>query len=63
MSKMTMTREDEREFYATPENQEPQGPARRRKASKLSADRGAEMADPTYRSSTSSSEATAISDV
>ena len=47
MSKMTMTREDEREFYARPENQEPQGPARRRKASKLPADRGAERADHT----------------
>lgn len=47
MSKMMMTREDEREFYARPENQEPQGPARRRKASELPAGRGAERADRT----------------
>lgn len=32
---MTMTREDEHEFYARPENQEPQGAARRRAPSKL----------------------------
>lgn len=35
MTKRTMTREDEHEFYARPENQEPQGPARRRAPSKL----------------------------
>jgi len=32
---MMMTREDEHEFYARPENQEPQGAARRRAPSKL----------------------------
>lgn len=32
---MTMTREDEHEFYARPENQEPKGPARRRTPLKL----------------------------
>ncbi len=32
---MMMTREDEHEFYARPENQEPQGLARRRTSSKL----------------------------
>jgi predicted HicB family RNase H-like nuclease len=31
-----MTAEEEYEFYAKPENQEPQGPARRRKRSNLS---------------------------
>lgn len=45
---MTMTPEDQHEFYAEPENQEPQGPVRRRKASKLPADRGAERADRTH---------------
>ena len=30
MTKKKMTPEEEYEFYATPENQEPQGPARRR---------------------------------
>jgi hypothetical protein len=35
MTKMTMTRQDEFEFFAEPENQEPQGPARRRRRSKL----------------------------
>ena len=30
MTKKKMTPEEEHEFYATPENQEPQGPARRR---------------------------------
>lgn len=44
MTNLTMTREDEHEFYAEPENQEPQGPAQRRKAAKL-ADRGADSAD------------------
>ncbi len=32
-----MTPEQEHEFYARPENQEPQGPVRRRPASRLSA--------------------------
>ncbi len=44
---MTMTREDEHEFYAQAENQEPQGPARRRKASALPTDQGADSADRT----------------
>ena len=35
MTNMKMTREEEYEFYAKPENQEPQGPARRRKRSNL----------------------------
>lgn len=35
MTKKKMTREEEYEFYAKPENQEPQGPARRRKRSNL----------------------------
>lgn len=35
MTKKKMTREEEYEFYAQPENQEPQGPARRRKRSNL----------------------------
>lgn len=35
MTKKRMTREEEYEFYAQPENQEPQGPARRRKRSNL----------------------------
>jgi hypothetical protein len=30
--KQKMTREEEHEFYARPENQEPQGPARRRRS-------------------------------
>lgn len=30
MTKPKMTRQEERDFYARPENQEPQGPARRR---------------------------------
>ena len=47
MTKMTMTRDDEHEYYAQPENQEPQGPARRRKASTLPVDRGADGADRT----------------
>jgi hypothetical protein len=32
-----MTPEQEHEFFARPENQEPQGPPRRREASRLSA--------------------------
>jgi predicted HicB family RNase H-like nuclease len=36
MTDMPMTPEEEHAFYANPENQEPQGPPRRRKA-KLSA--------------------------
>jgi hypothetical protein len=32
MTKKKMTREEEHEHYARPENQEPQGPARRRRA-------------------------------
>jgi len=32
MTKKKMTREEEYEFYAQPENQEPQGPARRRRS-------------------------------
>jgi hypothetical protein len=44
---MTMTPDDEHELYATPENQEPQGPARRRKVSKLPDGRGGECADRT----------------
>ena len=32
MTKKKMTREEEYEFYARPENQEPQGPARRRRS-------------------------------
>jgi hypothetical protein len=35
MTKKKMTRDEEYEFYAKPENQEPQGPARRRSRSKL----------------------------
>jgi predicted HicB family RNase H-like nuclease len=35
MSDMPMTPEQEYEFYAKAENQEPQGPARRRHASRL----------------------------
>ena len=35
MTKNKMTRDQEYEFYAEPENQEPQGPARRRNRSKL----------------------------
>lgn len=35
MTKKKMTREEEYEFYDKPENQEPQGPARRRKRSNL----------------------------
>lgn len=35
MTKKKMTREEEYEFYAQPENQEPQGAARRRKRSNL----------------------------
>ena len=35
MTKKKMTREEEHEFYAKPENQEPRGPARRRKRSNL----------------------------
>ena len=35
MTKKKMTREEEYEFYAKSENQEPQGPARRRKRSYL----------------------------
>jgi hypothetical protein len=35
MTKKQMTREEEYEFYAKPENQEPQGPARRRKRPNL----------------------------
>lgn len=31
MTKKKMTREEEYEFYAKPENQEPQGPPRRRR--------------------------------
>ena len=31
MTKKKMTRTEERDFYANPDNQEPQGPARRRK--------------------------------
>lgn len=31
-SKQKMTRDEEREFYERPENQEPQGPARRRRS-------------------------------
>lgn len=30
MTKRKMTQQEERDFYARPENQEPQGPARRR---------------------------------
>ncbi len=30
--KQKMTRDEEHEFYARPENQEPQGPARRRRS-------------------------------
>lgn len=47
MANMMMTRDDEHEFYAEPENQETQGPARRRKASTLPVDRGADGADRT----------------
>ena len=32
MTKRKMTRTEEHDFYAEPENQTPQGPARRRKA-------------------------------
>lgn len=32
MSPKRMTREEEHEFYAEPENQEPQGPPRRRRS-------------------------------
>ena len=32
MTDQKMTREEERDFYADPENQEPQGPPQRRKA-------------------------------
>ncbi len=32
MTKKKMTRAEEHEFYALPENQEPQGPARRRRS-------------------------------
>ena len=35
MTKKKITREEEYEFYAEPENQEPRGPARRRKRSNL----------------------------
>jgi hypothetical protein len=35
MTKKTMTRDEQYEFYAQLENQEPQGPARRRKRSNL----------------------------
>ena len=35
MTKKKMTRDQEYEFYTKPENQEPQGPARRRNRSKL----------------------------
>jgi hypothetical protein len=35
MTEKKMTRDEEYEFYAQPENQEPQGPARRRKRSRL----------------------------
>ncbi len=35
MTKKQMTSSEEREFYAKPENQEPQGPVRRRKRSNL----------------------------
>ncbi|MQA78143.1 MAG: Arc family DNA-binding protein [Streptosporangiales bacterium] len=37
MSDTPMTPEQEHEFYARPENQQPQGPARRRRGSRLSA--------------------------
>lgn len=36
MTEIKMTPGEEYDFYARPENQEPQGPARRRKRSKLS---------------------------
>jgi hypothetical protein len=35
MTNTPMTPDQEYEFYAQPENQEPQGPARRRRASRL----------------------------
>lgn len=35
MTKKKLTPAEEREFYAQPENQEPQGPVRRRTQSKL----------------------------
>jgi predicted HicB family RNase H-like nuclease len=37
MNDMPMTPDEEYEFYAQPENQEPQGPARRRGPSRLGA--------------------------
>jgi len=44
---MTMTRDDEHEYYAEPENQQPQGPPRRRKTSAAPADQRADSADRT----------------